>query len=131
MESERNVRSKQRYYRRKNSKSPINIRGKIKELEEQYEKNHKNKDCLKNTVNYQKNNSPKNLNVTLQHFHQPITFNHANKNMVKNEDRNRWTTMNRNGNKNQRMGRTSGKSPSGRVLRINSDNSPLNKKNQT
>lgn len=42
-----NPRSQDRFQRRKASKSPINIRGKIKELEEKLEKNHKLKEAPK------------------------------------------------------------------------------------
>ena len=72
MEGERtSARSKERYYRRKNSKSPINIRGKIRELEEQMEKNQKGRDIHKNTASPVRLNSNKNNNITKQNINQP------------------------------------------------------------
>ena len=58
MEEGRNgIKGKERLYRRKTSKSPINIRGKIKELEAQMEKHHKQKATHKNMAIFPRQNS--------------------------------------------------------------------------
>ena len=58
MEEGRNgIKGKERLYRRKTSKSPINIRGKIKELEAQMEKGHKRKEAHKNMATSPRQNS--------------------------------------------------------------------------
>ena len=88
MEGEKtNARSKERYYRRKNSKSPINIRGKIRELEEQMEKNQKGRDIHKNTASPVRLNSNKNNNITMQNINQPGLTNPQQKYLPKNEDK--------------------------------------------
>ena len=58
------TRSKDKFHRKRNSKSPINIKGKIKELEEQMEKNHKNKEQKQRKIFSPK----KNNNLTAQYI---------------------------------------------------------------
>ena len=63
------TKSKDRFGRRKPSKSPMNIRGKIKELEVQMEKHHKQKESPKAVLPPGRKISPKKNNLTVQNLH--------------------------------------------------------------